>query len=373
MASPYTPGGPAGRTIVTGQLAGANANAGLVWDRYLPLWLGDETRPERAKLQDPLTAFARQNSGAAKDSSGDLSDRVNRYRRALELHARMRGNRLRLPEFQLAWRLASGLGGSHPTENGFGFEIPGGFPYLPGSAVKGLCRRMAVLQDLDPGQIEQLFGPGTISAEKKGFQGEVTFFDALPSTWPRLGVDIVNSHHADYYRFAGGPPNQQVPPRETDDPNPVFFLAVEKGARFFFPFMTPSEAASDAVAKLLATGLDWLGIGAKTAVDYGRFVEPDRVESRPQRVATLWPYSPQPTLRPGDSTPRPLPPVAHAATPPRQPVRPATPGGFQRGDRVGLKSDPDMQGVVTGFDGDRVVVDFDDGEDVLSAGSLIRV
>jgi len=60
-------------------------------------------------------------------------------------------------------------------------------------------------------------------------------------------------------------------PRETYDPNPVFFLVIEKGVSFSFPFMVPSETDADKIEHLLELGLDWLGIGAKTASGYGTF------------------------------------------------------------------------------------------------------
>ena len=282
MAVPLTPNGAAGRKIVTEQLAFPEANAGLIWDRYLPIWNDRDPRPERQKpLNKHLRDFANQRNAAGAKAVIDLllSDRAERFQRALNQLARSRQGTPVVLEFQLVWRLASGLGGSHPTENGFSFDVVGGVPYLPGSTVKGLCRRAVQLPGVKLGSedIERLFGPEKISPGHKGFKGELTFFDAHPKAWPRLGIDIINSHHSEYYGNSTENRMHSVPPRETDQPNPVFFLAVEKNARFLFPILTPSETVASKVTRLLELGLDWLGIGAKTAAGYGVFkrIPPD--------------------------------------------------------------------------------------------------
>ncbi len=277
---PLVPGGSAGRDIVAGQVAWPGANAGLVWQRYLPLWQDDPSRPERERQRAPLDRFLDRYQAAGRTLDEVLSDRVRRRADALERLARRRRRVLRVPEFEVAWRFAAGLGGSHPTGNGFSFEVPGGHPCLPGAAVKGLCRRAAALQGWSDAQVEELFGPKEIMGRQNGIRDALAFFDALPRRWPRLCVDIVNCHHPDYYRTAAesldrkrtrngvAPPPY---PHETEGPNPVYFLAVDKGARFSFAITAPTASAADAAEELLALGLDWLGIGAKTAVGYGVF------------------------------------------------------------------------------------------------------
>ena len=280
MTVPLTPNGAAGRKIVTEQLALPEANAGLIWDRYLPIWNDRDPRPERQKpLDNHLRDFAARRNAGAKAIDPLLSDRAERFQRALNQLARSRQGTPVVLEFRLVWRLVSGLGGSHPTENGFSFDVVGGVPYLPGSAVKGLCRRAVQLPGVELGSedIERLFGPEKISSGHKGFKGELTFFDAHPKAWPRLGIDIINSHHPGCCGNSAENRMHSVPPRETDQPNPVFFLAVEKNERFLFPILAPSETVASEVTRLLELGLDWLGIGAKTAAGYGVFkrISPD--------------------------------------------------------------------------------------------------
>jgi len=51
---------------------------------------------------------------------------------------------------------------------------------------------------------------------------------------------------------------------------PVQFLVLGDGVLFHFPLLTPPDIAVP-VRKVLEEGLDWLGLGAKTAVGYGVF------------------------------------------------------------------------------------------------------
>jgi len=186
---------------------------------------------------------------------------------------------LRAPRFRLVTRFATGLGNQHPTENGFSFDTNSGLPIIAGASVKGLCRAAAACHVRDGSwserEVEDLFGPARIGAEDRAFQGSVRFYDVFPVDGVRFGVDIVNCHHPDYCRELGKVSDagrQEIAgPRETDKPNPVPFLCLEPDATFVLPFLATAEADAERVQTLLTWGLDWLGLGAKTAVDYGRF------------------------------------------------------------------------------------------------------
>lgn len=277
-AFPLTSGGPEGRRIIETGITAPGANAGLVWERYLPLWSGDDRRPQR-KVEDEkgsgtatkqaLDRFVAGRKQAEKPLGPALRDQSARQRRALDLLAQRSGKVLKIVQARTQARFATGLGADHPTENGFSFDPASGLPFLPGSAVKGLCRRAAGLEGRDEHTCHRWFGPEDITASSKASQGEVVFFDAFPIQWPRLAVDIVNNHHPVYYRTLtetdGG---KRTPPTETESPIPVYFLTVDKGAVFSIPLLAPA-AEADAVAEALLSGLRWLGLGAKTAVGYG--------------------------------------------------------------------------------------------------------
>ena len=183
-----------------------------------------------------------------------------------------------------------------------------GFVYLPGSGLKGMARAYAETIWLESQEdkklawrhIEDVFGWASNpdrkklldddvidrrreiegdpnSPEIKACTGSVIFHDAWPLSWPELFVDIVNSHHSNYYQ--GGEPDG---PGDWEDPIPVNFLAVKPTTDFSFalslrpgavarePSKTPDEQL--ALAKLWLLGaLLHLGAGAKTNAGYGYF------------------------------------------------------------------------------------------------------
>jgi CRISPR type III-B/RAMP module RAMP protein Cmr6 len=217
-------------------------------------------------------------------------------------------------DYQSRWRVVTGLGIEHPIENGFVFDRSSGVPYFPGTSVKGLCRAAAEsvlgwserdvyelfgseatdltqerllttiagssLRPLESDQIgREEQGSAKASAAQKGNAGSVIFLPAYPAKdhWPKLEVDVVNNHHPSYYRRLGeaGSDESLRGPRETDNPVPVFFLTVAEKTLFTFRICRRSkEVSSELLLRAFAcldAGLDYLGLGAKTAVGYGTF------------------------------------------------------------------------------------------------------
>lgn len=176
-------------------------------------------------------------------------------------------------------RLVVGLGLPHPTESGFLFDRITGCPYLPGSSVKGLLRAAARL--VEAGELEgdcagwtqdeirRIFGP-ELGGEWTPQTGSVIFYDAFPTGWPRLEVDVLTPHHR-------GHTDKTSAPADWDEPNPVPFLTLAPGTAFRFAF-GPGDRERflqdvPKLEKLLGTALDWLGLGAKKAAGYGVFGE----------------------------------------------------------------------------------------------------
>jgi CRISPR-associated protein Cmr6 len=168
-------------------------------------------------------------------------------------------------------RLVVGLGLPSPIETGFLFDRLTGCPYLPGSSVKGLLRATARLvqqgelagdKDFWDENLERIFGP-EISPGSTPRTGEAIFYDAFPTRWPILEVDVLTPHYGKYYR-------EDVAPGDWDNPVPVAFLAVAAGTPFHF-YIRAKEADCGQLKALIATGLDWLGIGAKKSAGYGVF------------------------------------------------------------------------------------------------------
>jgi CRISPR type III-B/RAMP module RAMP protein Cmr6 len=151
-----------------------------------------------------------------------------------------------------------------------------GFPYIPGSAVKGIARHAAWCEWADGGgneeiakNIAKVFGCPTgekaLDSVLKQLNiaeqsGSVSFLPAYPTDnkW-KLVVDVLTSH--------GG--------CDTKNPIPIFFPAVEKGATFSFSIVPINGRSSEEdlafAVKYLQQGLTNNGVGAKTAAGYGWF------------------------------------------------------------------------------------------------------
>jgi CRISPR type III-B/RAMP module RAMP protein Cmr6 len=214
-----------------------------------------------------------------------------------------------------------------------------GLPYVPGSAVKGCARQMAIQNLLDANtveikadllvQIALVFGwgeqdwsnskkdgrfksdfayavgdeawPGVSSTAMKRlpntnhFAGLVSFLPAhpvdasdaeLPLRPPALGaldLDVVTCHHPDYYQGKG----KKAAATDDEEPNPVIFPAVAAGHIFAFGVL-PMRLCTDVLLKQahhwLADGLSTFGLGAKTAAGYGWFDCSERIQTAVAQV-----------------------------------------------------------------------------------------
>lgn len=203
------------------------------------------------------------------------------------------------------WRLIVGLGGESVYETSITLHHIYGFPYIPASSIKGVLRSFIIQnvffstlneeeQSSDKaGEFAEgkaiadetfceVFGcPAQLTVEgrtfhapeKKARQGQVIFFDALPTASPKIKPDIMNPHYPNYY----GDKKNQVAPTDTQSPVPVFFLTVENTP---FQFLFGSKQLditqpfwNKTLAEWLTDALTEHGIGAKTAAGYGYMKE----------------------------------------------------------------------------------------------------
>ncbi|MEJ5251142.1 MAG: type III-B CRISPR module RAMP protein Cmr6 [Chthonomonadetes bacterium] len=169
--------------------------------------------------------------------------------------------------------IAVGLGNESVLEVGLTVHHTYGMPIIPGSALKGLCRRGAArLQDegkITREQFEVLFGYSNGDGDASA--GYITFWDAWYDPESVEGKpfhrDVITVHHPDYYSSRGA----NAFPTDFDDPNPVPFLVVKPGARFLFALTVPDQAWGAFAENLLKWCLQYLGVGAKTNAGYGFF------------------------------------------------------------------------------------------------------
>lgn len=168
---------------------------------------------------------------------------------------------------QTTSRLVVGLGAHSIIETSVALHRTYGVPYIPGSALKGVARRFA-RQALgadwaeDSVAFNKLFGT---ASDDDSFRGLVTFHDAfpVPDKW-KLLPDTITVHHSEYYTSTKA---NVPPPSDGDEPQPVPFLAVT--GEFLLPLSGPL-AWVGAAKKILSLALSDCGIGAKTAIGYGR-------------------------------------------------------------------------------------------------------
>jgi len=211
-----------------------------------------------------------------KNGSGSEGNpRVRHYRKTAELRVSsvyrafyqrwkqvLQAAGARMAEAEVKTRMVVGLGAESVLETAITLHRTYGVPYIPGSALKGLAAAFArkyLKWDPKGEDFKILFG----TTEAAGF---VTFFDALyvPGSAQNdrpLAMDIITVHHPDYYRGAN------AAPADWDNPNPVPFVTAQGK---YLIALTGPEGWVDAAFQILAQALEIEGIGAKTAIGYGR-------------------------------------------------------------------------------------------------------
>lgn len=158
-------------------------------------------------------------------------------------------------------RLVVGLGEESVLETSITLDHTWGMPTLPGSALKGIAA--AAARQLVEDEAWNISGESYLALfGSTDEQGKVAFLDGWwePKEYP-LYLDVMTVHHADYYMLG------DVPPSDTDSPNPVSFLSTT--GTFVLAVEGPREWCVAAL-ELLKIGLDALGVGAKTNAGYGR-------------------------------------------------------------------------------------------------------
>lgn len=298
------------------------ANAGLVFDRFAP----DTQEEEKVggKEDPPKKRGLNQVRTLAKRADLPL---LKAWKRRWQETVKKDGA-VPFPK-STDWRFITGLGRKGPFEVGFTFNRYG-FPYLPGSSVKGIARAQAfydIAEAVTEEKLKVLFekvyekvsekerkekkltlfsalddalsmdkqadfenafhtcNPSKDAREKAdkfrkifgntGQAGGAVFFDAIPDdkALPVLELDIINPHYPEYYKEGSS-----EYPTDWQSPVPTYFLTVAPNTKFWFAVGWRGEEnaglQADAV-EWLKSGLENLGAGAKTSAGYGYFA-PDR-------------------------------------------------------------------------------------------------
>ena len=183
------------------------------------------------------------------------------------------------------WHFVTGMGNSHPVENGFSWHPTLAVPFLTGASVKGLVRAWVEMNDeglseeLKAGRLKSWFG--SEDKDKESDQtGDFIFFDALPDAPPQLACDIMTPHMGKWYSDGDKAKlsDSTTIPADWHEPVPVPFLVVKKTSLVFHiaPRKKDPQAELEQVFYALNQALEWLGAGAKTAAGYGYLTEDTR-------------------------------------------------------------------------------------------------
>ncbi len=231
---------------------GRDGHRGLWYDKFCDKWSDDSWSMKAEKGPSPKLEWIRTVEGAA----GSLQT-IHAYARRLFDLIEARGGEAVVVKAQS--RFVTGLGRSHPVENGFVWHPTLGTPYLPGSSVKGLTRAYAMEDEEDRAEVERLLGD-------PGRAGTVALLDAIPLGPVTLEADVLTPHYANW--------TVDEPPADWQSPTPIPFLVAAPGWSMLCGIvpLRPGGPGDTAMVKdWLTSALTDAGAGAKTAVGYGQF------------------------------------------------------------------------------------------------------
>jgi CRISPR-associated protein Cmr6 len=239
--------------FIESDLNSDNLNLGLYYQKFCSSW-------DRSFNSLDKQAFINNITGKGKQLNRKLLDEY--IERMCRLTSELKG---RYKFYELTERFITGIGLDHPVEMGFLWNHTLGFPYIPGSSIKGIVKDWVNnwCQETEK-DIIRIFGSDD---DTENQVGSVIFFDALPYGRIRLQMDIITPHYGPYY-------SQEQCPGDWCNPTPVPFLTVDKKQKFIF-FIAPRipkhvRDCSKAI-QWLEDAITTLGAGAKTTTGYGRF------------------------------------------------------------------------------------------------------
>ncbi len=232
----------------------AEGHAGLWFDKFCNEWeQGDSWSMSGDGLRNSKLEWIRTLTRGTVGSKDQIEESALRMVRLVE------GRGGTCAVLTAESRFVTGLGRSHPVENGFAWHPTLGAPYLPGSSIKGMIGAWAKEEGVTKEVANRLFGTS-------GQVGTACILDAIPIKPVQLEADVMTPHYAGW--------TADDPPGDWRSPTPIPFLVTAAGTSFLFGVMPRGGVAKadvEMVKKWLHEALEWAGTGAKTAVGYGRF------------------------------------------------------------------------------------------------------
>lgn len=252
---------------------------GLLFDRFYPGCEREDKEGEfkRKHLQDVI-------SSSNKSQVLELYKlSFKRWKEGLPKTKQRTGN------LKTKNRMVLGLGKASVLEIGIHLHHHLGFPFIPGSSLKGICAHYCskIWGALDESYKSTMTKDDKKSGEHHKFlfgdvtrAGAIGFEDAwwippVNSNSSPFQMDIITPHHKDWQDEG------KAPPTDHDSPTPVSFLSF--GGRFYFCLtwqgqhaQAPEEESEidnwlDLAWKLLVEALCSDGVGGKKSSGYGSF------------------------------------------------------------------------------------------------------
>jgi len=268
-------------------------NPSLLFGKFIPYTL-DKNEENENKDKYLRLVINEMNKLVNSGILNEINKRVDSYLGDL----RRNGYKVKkIDNLTSSWRLIIGLGASHPQETSMTLHHIYGIPYIPGSAIKGVTRHWSVLKfaekknktedmefEKDIEKVSNALEKGEdleLEVEKITFkdlieifgtqekQGKVIFFDAYPFGEIRLKIDVMNPHYPKYYL-------EGQPPADWQTPVPIKFLTVEN-TKFQFYLASKEQTLVEKARSLLLETIQNYGIGAKTSLGYGIFINADKL------------------------------------------------------------------------------------------------
>ena len=271
---------PLPRTAVTALNNGISLdNLHLIYNKYMWAWEDPdgnyakwEIKTGKKAFLESLTGKKREGRAFVKQEAASCLKSLNARHSGMMKGFESQGRHAGEITLYTESRLIAGLGYNSALQTGITLHHLYGFPFLPGSSVKGLARAAAEYTlegnaDRDA-LLRSVFGSEHKNEKMSDtpIKGSVTFLDAFPLTFPELEIDILTPHYQPYYENAEG-----NPPGNWFDPVPVPYLTVAPGTPFRFLLISEDKQGLDNAQKWLLKGLTMLGAGGKTSSGYGFF------------------------------------------------------------------------------------------------------
>jgi len=219
-------------------------NAGLWWEKFFHFYEYNFTEITPADARNKIPDGKVRWIGTVEGQRGQ-KQMIERFaRRQYDLGAAQNAQQ---NFFRTNWHFATGLGYSHPVENGFCWHHTLGVPYLPASSIKGMLRAWIEQWEefADEESREKVllswFGNEPNETDHEKHQaGSLIFFDAIPVEPMELSADVMTPHMGKWYAEGdkirntdGSGGDASRIPGDWHSPVPVPFLVV-KEASFLF-------------------------------------------------------------------------------------------------------------------------------------------